>query len=152
MWCFLKWCYILLNTNQRTFIDKPVTHFSYKMWCHIKWNHRHNLSGGSSSGKPMRGTWCLRGLIVLENAFSPQVTGSNVGQAGCDLTLLLFDSRSMTYAKWADSDLCLSGGRPLHMERAAVADINYHPRWKHPKSFQQLEERYRRGFQRRDSK
>lgn len=125
MWCFVKWCYILFNTNQRTFIDMSVRYFSYKTWCHIKWNHWYNLSGESSSGKPMMGTWCLRGLIVPQNAFHPWVIGSNVGQDGCALKLLLFDSCSMTYMKKADSDQYLSGRCPFHKEHVAVVGINH---------------------------
>lgn len=74
-----------------------------------------------------------------------------MGQATCDLKLLLSDSCSMTYVKWADSEQYLSSRCPLHMEHTAVADINYCPCWEHLKSFQQLEQLYGphgHGFQR----
>lgn len=51
----------------------------------------------------------MRGLIALENAFHLSVTGSTVGQAGCDLKLFLPDSCSMTFLKQAHPNQHLWG-------------------------------------------
>lgn len=141
MRCFVKRCYILLNTNQRTFIDRSARYFLYKIWCHIKGNDRHNylveIPVESLWGGPdVWGDWWCRKMPFTSRSLVQ--TWARLAVTWSCYCLTAAQWPTLSKGKQGDPNQHLLGWCPLPTQQTAAADSNC----KHLRSFQQPEELY----------